>query len=217
MDGNSELKKRTKDLPTQIFNGKEYRLYKGERYFSRGTKRLHRVVWEFYNGEIPFGYHIHHKDGNTSNNSIENLNCVSGSMHLRFESKRRIKENPEWFKEFHKKGIEKAKEWHKSKEGIEWHKKQAKNTGFGKRTFGARECEICKGEFTAKKNSQMFCSNNCKSKHRRINKIDEIIRECVICENGFEINKYSRTKTCSSKCKSKLSSQSLRLNGGGAS
>lgn len=28
----------------QHFNGKTYRLHRGERYFSRGTKRLHRVV-----------------------------------------------------------------------------------------------------------------------------------------------------------------------------
>ena len=56
--------------PEQTFNGKTYYLYTGERYFSKGTKRLHRVVWEHHNEDIPKGYHIHHVDGNTCNNEI---------------------------------------------------------------------------------------------------------------------------------------------------
>jgi hypothetical protein len=33
------------------FNNKEYKLHNGERYFNRGNKKMHWVVWEFYNGK----------------------------------------------------------------------------------------------------------------------------------------------------------------------
>lgn len=35
--------------------------------------QVHRIIWESFNGEIPDGYDIDHKDRNTSNNSISNL------------------------------------------------------------------------------------------------------------------------------------------------
>lgn len=43
--------------------------------------RLHRYVWEKYNGVIPKGYHIHHKDKNKFNNNIENLEMLSAREH----------------------------------------------------------------------------------------------------------------------------------------
>jgi hypothetical protein len=29
----------------------KYKLHNGERYFNRGNKKMHWVVWEFYNGK----------------------------------------------------------------------------------------------------------------------------------------------------------------------
>jgi len=46
------------------------------------NKRLHRYVWEKYNGEIPSGYNIHHKDHNTLNNDISNLELIGHSEHI---------------------------------------------------------------------------------------------------------------------------------------
>lgn len=34
----------------------------------RKTKRIHQLVYEAFTGEVPKGYHIHHKDGNMQNN-----------------------------------------------------------------------------------------------------------------------------------------------------
>ena len=104
-------------LPTQKFNGKEFKLYPREYYFSRGTKRMHVQVWESVNGKTPKGFHIHHKNKNTWDNNIENLELVQGNEHLREHGKERFKNNPDFAKHFQSKGIEKAKEWHKSKEG----------------------------------------------------------------------------------------------------
>lgn len=44
---------------------------------------LHRFVWEYHNGAIPPGHHIHHKDGDPHNNRIENLECMFGPDHAR--------------------------------------------------------------------------------------------------------------------------------------
>jgi hypothetical protein len=41
----------------------------------------HRLVWEMFNGPIPEGHVIHHKDGNKRNNSIENLECLPKGEH----------------------------------------------------------------------------------------------------------------------------------------
>lgn len=43
---------------------------------------IYRKIWEsHYNQNIPKGWHIHHIDGNTENNQIDNLICVSSHVH----------------------------------------------------------------------------------------------------------------------------------------
>lgn len=42
---------------------------------------LHRIIYEYFIGNIPKGYHIHHIDGNKQNNNIDNLQCISPSEH----------------------------------------------------------------------------------------------------------------------------------------
>ena len=45
-------------------------------YYLNSTirKRLHRYVWEFYNGDIEKGFDIHHKDLNKELEKISKLN-----------------------------------------------------------------------------------------------------------------------------------------------
>jgi len=42
---------------------------------------LQRYVWEKFNGKIPNGYEIHHKDGNKANNDLENLCMMTVDAH----------------------------------------------------------------------------------------------------------------------------------------
>lgn len=53
--------------------------------FWDGEKNIlvHRYVWEKYNGKIPSGYVVHHKDRNRLNYSIDNLELKSISEHHR--------------------------------------------------------------------------------------------------------------------------------------
>ena len=167
MDGNTEIDKGRQDIPTQTFRGKTYYLYEGEKYFSKGTKRLHRVVWEYFKGEIPKDYHIHHINGDTQDNRIENLSVVHKSLHMRFTTKKRHKDNPEWSKEFYTKGIEAAKEWHKSDEGRKWHVQHGKNCWINRPTF-LLNCQVCGKEYkTPFPTRSKYCHNNCKAKALR--------------------------------------------------
>ncbi len=50
---------------------------KGIRY----TKRIHRLVAETFIGRIPPGYHVHHKDDNKQNNSVDNLEIIHPVKH----------------------------------------------------------------------------------------------------------------------------------------
>src|SRR5215831_17499593 len=73
---------------TRIHNGITYYRYPDSRhrslsnYFSRQGVYLHRIIYEQHHGPIPANHHIHHIDGNTTNNAIENLLCVPAEDHL---------------------------------------------------------------------------------------------------------------------------------------
>ena len=45
------------------------------------TKRIHVLVAENFIGEIPKGFHVHHKDGNKQDNKADNLEIVSTLEH----------------------------------------------------------------------------------------------------------------------------------------
>ena len=57
-------------------------LYFYHPYKDKTTESLHRAVYTNEVGDIPEGYHIHHKDGNQLNNSVENLVCIERSKHM---------------------------------------------------------------------------------------------------------------------------------------
>lgn len=160
-----------------VFNGVTYRLMgSGKYYLSQattnagriGAKGLHVAIWEHYSGKtVPPGYCVHHKDGNPFNNDFENLECVERKKHLS-EHARRNQENPEYL-EKNKRSLliakEKAKEWHGSDEGLEWHRKHtacslAKAWAFRE----DRICLVCGEPYVAKIRKAKYCSNSCQQK-----------------------------------------------------
>lgn len=50
--------------------------------------RVHRVIWEIFNGEIPEGFLIDHIDGNGLNNRINNLRLATSKQNARNSRKR---------------------------------------------------------------------------------------------------------------------------------
>ena len=154
------------DPLNQYFDGGLYRLWPSEKYYARGGKRLHRDVWVHAFGVIPGGSHIHHRDGNTANNNIANLECLPANEHLSDAwHARRGGLSVEHFSELAR---SRATEWHKSEEGRLWHRRNAMRTqSWTKWKRETKPCEFCQKPFDAlvRKNghTSKYCSPNCKS------------------------------------------------------
>lgn len=88
-------------METIIYNGKKYNRNPDSTrrqhrvYFWRHDKwkgspvALHRQIWIDNNGPIPFRHIVHHKNGNTLDNSINNLELLSPKDHAIFHAKDR--------------------------------------------------------------------------------------------------------------------------------
>lgn len=163
--------------------------------------RAHRWVWNNIHGKIPVGYHVHHKDENKSNNSIENLELIEGHRHLSIHSSR--PENIERMRKIADENRHLTKAWHGSEEGLAWHKAHG-ILGWINREPINIICKVCGKESKTKTFHQEFCSNACKSAFRRKEGIDDEKRTCCICKKEFIANKYSKGKTCSRICRGAL-------------
>lgn len=180
-------------------------------YIEDGVQALHREVWKHHNGDIPDGHLIHHKDGDTGNNDISNLECVSPQEHVERHPEMGGIESDEHLADL----IESAKEWHKSDEGREWHSEHWKNSlrkVFEDSKTG--ECDQCGDEFEYH-TSARFCSNACKSAWRRDSGRDDEERICEACRQPFTVNKYKDTRSCSRRCGGALMSWTKRVQSDG--
>lgn len=195
----------------QYFNGKMFTRDEDTGYYlcsfksADGTrKRMHVYVWEYYNGSVPSGYHIHHKDEDKSNNDISNLELKIGTEHLALHGKEKFEKNRDKALRHLEEIRPMTKDWHRSNRGHEWHKnhyEEMKEKLFQKQRF---RCIVCGKEFESTQVNSKFCGNNCKSKYRRMKGFDNIEMECVVCGKRFIKNKYSKTQTCSRECGTKL-------------
>lgn len=195
----------------QLFRGEAY--YLCGFYFQRDGRRLHRVVWEAFNGEIPDGCHIHHRDGDRANNHPSNLELLTPDEHR----KEHAPESAERLRYLHSEGklahgLTAAAKWHGSDAGRDWHRKhyEQMHEQLHKRRGGMRQCPVCGSEFEALNGRNQYCSRACSSEARRRSGIDNVERHCALCGTGFTINRYSRTQCCSRSCAVRLMHQRRR-------
>lgn len=150
----------------QKFDGVTY--YLCGAYFQRKGRRLHRAVWEYHNGEIPAGYHVHHKDGDRSNNNISNLELLEGHEHLsgHMSSPERRAESAACIGA----AREAARVWHGSDAGRAYHSKLGLEN-WERRKVQTYVCSFCGKTFRTKfvypQGSNHFCGPNCKAAFRR--------------------------------------------------
>lgn len=191
----------------QIHYRKKFYLDKETGYWISTTCpkiRAHVWVWKCKYGGIEKGLHIHHKDGDKSNNHIENLECLTVKEHV---SKHEMSEERAAKNFIHVSKIRPlAKKWHASAEGLEWHRQHGFKTWEERQPFTV-PCKKCGKIAETKCFHQDFCSDACKSSWRRQERLDNESRECAVCRNTFEANKYAKTKCCSRKCGCILRSQ----------
>ncbi|MFP3859245.1 MAG: HNH endonuclease signature motif containing protein [Bacteroidales bacterium] len=168
--------------------------------------RAHVFVWIYHHGEIEKGYHIHHIDGNKSNNSIENLQKILAKEHLSLHF---TEEKKERARKWADKIRPQTKKWHRSEEGRQWHTLHGKKCWKNRKKI-KKVCEECTIEFTTKTYHQEFCSNKCKSRNRRKSGVDNIALNCKVCDKVFYRNKYGRSITCGRKCGGILKSKEYK-------
>lgn len=149
--------------PYQIHFGLKFYKQTYGYYVNRTKDRTllaHRWVWENYNGSIPEGMDIHHKDADKSNNDISNLEMLNRSEH-RKEHWNDVNLRPACEEQLNK---VRPIEWLKSEEG----KKAVSDKG--KEIWKNREmhtiiCEECSLEKQFKRWAR-FCSKKCYMKWR---------------------------------------------------
>lgn len=157
--------------------------------------RAHRWVYEYHYGPIEDSYHIHHIDGNKSNNDILNLKKVTEYEHFMLhltEAKR------EWSRRWVEIIRPLTKEWHSSEEGRKWHVEHGIRCWANKQEV-QKSC-YCGNVYKTKTYHQAFCSNKCKSAHRRLIGLDNVQRICEKCGSTFMRSKYGKQKFCGRKC-----------------
>lgn len=182
------------------FNGRSYQRY-DQPYFKRsspqGPRYLHRDIWEAANGPIPDGWHVHHRDGDPSNNAVENLECVSPKDHAsrhEWSDERKIRQRAH---------LDKIRPltvaWHSSPAGRALHQENGKKA---RDSFQPKEksCDQCSATFLTRGYSDRFCSNACKSAFRYQSGVDDVDRTCVVCGSVFRINRYRKTPVCGRSC-----------------
>lgn len=171
-------------------------------YFVRGNRMLHRYIWEKFNGKIPKGCHIHHIDGNCSNNDISNLKCVTIKQHISQEHKLTIEQLQKCRQNLQQNALPKAIEWHKSEQAKQFH------SDIGKKSWGnfvptLKHCIVCGKQFydRSRQQSGKFCCGACASKYARNVKTT---KECEYCGKKFVTNKYYPARCCSRSCSAKM-------------
>lgn len=148
----------------QEYAGKRY--YRCGKYYQHKGERLHRRVWEDLHGTVPDGFHVHHRDHDTSHNDGSNLQLLSNSAHASYHSR----------ESGHGRmtiamATEAAREWHGSEEGRDWHRTHYEEhirPTMEQRTEAT--CQECGGTFeTSLVHAHLakFCSPKCRQRAHR--------------------------------------------------
>jgi len=126
----------------------------------------HRYVYECVYGEIPDGYHIHHKDGNYLNHTPENLESISLKDHAKLHLKNNVGDRicPTCGKYFRQNKV-----WQKfcsESCRVEKRKKQKVD----KMPVRIALCPVCNKTYRQKHHAQIYCGTTCRDIHFRENR-----------------------------------------------
>ena len=189
----------------QYYNGLKFTRDEKTGYYLNSTLRIrmHQYVWACEKGEIPKGYHVHHKDGDKSNNDISNLELLTANEHSQKHWEEKSEEEKQWYRDnMNKKARPAAIEWHKSSTGKQWHSEHMKKMIAEGKINKKQQftCEICGKEFEQiYKPGHKFCSGACSQKFLRKNQ-PVVKRVCIVCGKEYECKQNSSSKTCSKHC-----------------
>lgn len=154
----------------------------GGYFCNRRGQLLHRAIYAAANGPIPEGNEIHHKDGNKTNNALDNLESLTCTEHRRKHNRNGAA------------GSDKA-----TRQKVSWEYWQ-------KREPYQCICDHCAKPYLTRATHSRFCSGACKMAARR--KDPEQVPEavCLFCGGVFLFYRPGLlycSKNCSSLAKQK--------------
>lgn len=166
--------------------------------------RLHVYVWEKFNGPVPKGFHVHHKDRNKDNNEIKNLELMHRTEHLILHgADERIKAINRANLNLYSR--EAAAAWHKSEIGREVGRKNFEVTLRKYVGMKAKKtCVQCGKEYECayvRRNISRYCSPECKAKYKWATRKTNVPQKCIICGADFFGNDKNHVNTCGPKCR----------------
>lgn len=128
-------------------------------YFVQGQKRLHRIVWQFFNGAIPAKCEIHHVDFDKAHNVIGNLQLMTKAEHTQLHMLARPFKKyicKICGKEFESRAVGKAYFCSQKCRNVSVHQKKKTKT-----------CLLCGKTFSIEKsNPKVCCSRSCASRFK---------------------------------------------------
>ena len=158
------------DESHQKFNGITYCMSRAPRMEGRYFKllSLHRMVWTCYNGEIPDGYDIHHKDFDKNNNDISNLVALPKSVHQSLHARTNGKKTRKNRGKFICVNCGREYEADDNEHNLYCSKKCLENYKKFVLYAETRVCVHCGKEFSAYKyGHQKFCCHKCSTDHNK--------------------------------------------------
>lgn len=194
--------------PKYIFyKGSKYRIQSSGRYYTDLSSRrrlLHRIIWEEFHGEIPDGYCVHHKNFKWWDNRISNLELLTKVFHSSLHAKENWKK-PTYRRKMLESLPERLKnayKWHKTEDGIAWHRQNGKNIwkNAKPRNFVCVECGSKFSKICLQKKSR-FCSKKCKAIFRYKSQ-PKLKKKCIVCNGVFYTSPYRPARNCSRRCTS---------------
>jgi len=205
----------TNKVETVVYKGIKFRRYPessnwsdanyyrpGSSHIKRGVKALHQEIWQDAYGTIPEGCHIHHRDENTANNNLENLQFLTPLQHAHYHAENMSEERLTQARAHINSIRHLASAWHKSEEGRAWHKIIG-GMAYENAEYKTYSCQHCSKEFQSndmQSGHARFCSSNCKAYARKASGVDNEVRTCKQCGSEFTINKYVKAEFCSREC-----------------
>ncbi len=192
------------NLPAFVFyRGRKYWLTKRGKYY-RAAKRydnipeqfLHRVIWYRAHGEIKKGWCVHHKNHDSTDNRLSNLQLVTRSEHAKYHRKLYLRSLSAKEKEQSiRKLVDGGNKWRRTALA----KRFMRLNGYRSvalRSNTKRSCVVCGRIFSAYR--AIVCSKFCGHRHQRNTHLKS--KTCAICGAAFKSYRKDAA-TCSHRCK----------------
>lgn len=174
-------------------------------YREKGVKALHVEMWKDAHGDVPPGWHVHHRNHDSLDNRLENLECLPGSDHRKHHAAEGCGRQDD---EHMRRLQELAKAWHASPEGLAWHREHGRQTWVGRERVSVGPCAGCGNPVSSYMTNtgggnNRWCSHGCFQRTAEREKWYRVDATCPVCGASFQQKRTGRPVNCSKSCAAK--------------